>query len=276
MPSEVSRGGRTIYSILLPRSYKEPRCLGTHSNLLLQPAPKVGQTARQYAAGLLTVGSEGWRSDPDSGFTVSNRVFYKELEEGACKIVDVNIILLAWGTRTVPHSRCESTYLYSKLSNAVEAMVCLVPSHCAKPSGHVPSPGCPEPGHIGVRTHLIGAWGTLDLLAHSRRFLVPISLTFHCPAAALGTCGQCRDLGHDTYVLCYYRGPHWFLRYCIQIPILYVYHPAAAYLYKGRSYMLYPRRIYSNLPLPVIFYNYAIPLLLRCTGSTVLLIQLLL
>ena len=28
-------------------------------------------------------------------FTVSNRVFYKELEEGACKIVDVNMILLA-------------------------------------------------------------------------------------------------------------------------------------------------------------------------------------
>jgi hypothetical protein len=28
---------------------------------------------------------------PDSAFTVSNRVFYKELEEGACKIVDVNM-----------------------------------------------------------------------------------------------------------------------------------------------------------------------------------------
>ncbi|KAK0742689.1 hypothetical protein B0T18DRAFT_391609 [Schizothecium vesticola] len=40
---------------------------------MLQPVPKVGQTARQYAAG----------------------VFYKELEEGACKIVDGNMILLA-------------------------------------------------------------------------------------------------------------------------------------------------------------------------------------
>lgn len=28
-------------------------------------------------------------------FTVSNRVLYKELEEGARKIVDVNMILLA-------------------------------------------------------------------------------------------------------------------------------------------------------------------------------------
>jgi len=27
-------------------------------------------------------------------FTVSNRVFCKELEEGACKIVDVNMILI--------------------------------------------------------------------------------------------------------------------------------------------------------------------------------------
>jgi len=62
---------------------------------MLQPAPKVGQTARQYAAELLTVGNKGWRSGPDSRFTVSYRVFYKELEEGACKIVDVNMILLA-------------------------------------------------------------------------------------------------------------------------------------------------------------------------------------
>ena len=32
---------------------------------------------------------------PDRAFTVSNREFYKELKEGACKIVDVNMILLA-------------------------------------------------------------------------------------------------------------------------------------------------------------------------------------
>ena len=62
---------------------------------LLQPAPKVGQTARQYAAGLLTVRGTKVAQGPDRAFTVSNRVFYKELEEGACKIVDVNMILLA-------------------------------------------------------------------------------------------------------------------------------------------------------------------------------------
>jgi len=43
------------------------------------------------------VDSEGTKvaQGPDRAFTVSNRVFYKELEEGACKIVDVNMILLA-------------------------------------------------------------------------------------------------------------------------------------------------------------------------------------
>jgi len=55
----------------------------------------VGQTARQYAAGLLTVRGTKVAQGPDRAFTVSNRVFYKELEEDACKIVDVNMILLA-------------------------------------------------------------------------------------------------------------------------------------------------------------------------------------
>ena len=62
---------------------------------MLQPAPKVGQTARQYAAGLLIVRERRLRKVRTVTFTVSNRVFYKELEEGACKIVDVNRILLA-------------------------------------------------------------------------------------------------------------------------------------------------------------------------------------
>jgi hypothetical protein len=31
---------------------------------------------------------------PDCGFTIGDRVFYKELEKGTCKIIDVNIILL--------------------------------------------------------------------------------------------------------------------------------------------------------------------------------------
>jgi hypothetical protein len=70
---------------------------------MLQPTPKLGQTTRQYAAGLLTVMGTKVAQGPDSAFTVSNRVFYKELEEDACKIIDVNIILLARGTRAVPH-----------------------------------------------------------------------------------------------------------------------------------------------------------------------------
>ena len=54
----------------------------------------MGQTARQYAAGLLTVGSEGRRSGPDGRFIISYKVFYKELDKGTYKIIDVNIILL--------------------------------------------------------------------------------------------------------------------------------------------------------------------------------------
>ena len=42
------------------------------------------------------VDSEGTKvaQGPDREFTISNRVFYKELEEGTCKIVDVNMTLL--------------------------------------------------------------------------------------------------------------------------------------------------------------------------------------
>ena len=61
---------------------------------MLQPIPKIGQTARQYATGLLTVLRTKVAQGPDRSFTVSNRVFYKELKEGACKIIDVNMILL--------------------------------------------------------------------------------------------------------------------------------------------------------------------------------------
>ena len=61
----------------------------------LQPAANVGQTARQYAAGLLTVGEQRLTQRSRQGVHYLNRVFYKELKEGACKIVDVNVILLA-------------------------------------------------------------------------------------------------------------------------------------------------------------------------------------
>jgi hypothetical protein len=44
--------------------------------------------------GLLTVGNEGCARSRRV-VTISNRVFYKELEEGACKILDWNMILLA-------------------------------------------------------------------------------------------------------------------------------------------------------------------------------------
>ena len=61
---------------------------------VLQPAPKVGQTVRQYAAGLLTVREQGLRKvQTGGGVTISSRVFYNELKEGICKIIDVNMIL---------------------------------------------------------------------------------------------------------------------------------------------------------------------------------------
>ena len=56
----------------------------------------MGQTARQYTAGLFdSDGNEGCRKVQTVTFTVSNRLFYKELEEGAYNIVDVKVILLA-------------------------------------------------------------------------------------------------------------------------------------------------------------------------------------
>ena len=61
---------------------------------VLQSTPKVGQITRQYTAWLLTVRDQRLRKVQTVMFTVSNKMFYKELEEGACKIVDVNMILL--------------------------------------------------------------------------------------------------------------------------------------------------------------------------------------
>ena len=59
---------------------------------MLQLAPKEGQTARQYAAGLLTVRGTKVTQGPDRG-SLSYRVFHKELKEGAYKIIDVSIEL---------------------------------------------------------------------------------------------------------------------------------------------------------------------------------------
>ena len=39
-------------------------------------------------------GEQRLRKVQSGGFTVINRVFYKELKEGAYKVIDVNIILL--------------------------------------------------------------------------------------------------------------------------------------------------------------------------------------
>jgi len=62
---------------------------------MLQPTPR-GQTARQYAAIRFVDGGERRLRKVQTGLcTVSNRVLYKELKEGACKIVDGNMILLA-------------------------------------------------------------------------------------------------------------------------------------------------------------------------------------
>lgn len=41
--------------------------------------------------------------DPDGAFTVLNRVFYKELKEGACKIVDENMYCLRKEQELVPY-----------------------------------------------------------------------------------------------------------------------------------------------------------------------------
>ena len=55
----------------------------------------MGQTARQYAAGLLTVREQRLAQRSRQGVYYLNRIFYKKLEEGTYKIIDVNIILLA-------------------------------------------------------------------------------------------------------------------------------------------------------------------------------------
>ena len=61
---------------------------------MLQPAPKVDQTAGQYAAGIVDGGEQRLRK-VQTGRYRHNRVFYKELKEGTYKIVDGNMILLA-------------------------------------------------------------------------------------------------------------------------------------------------------------------------------------
>jgi len=62
---------------------------------VLQSAPEEGQTASLGA--VRVIDSMGTKVDARSrqSFTVGNRVFYKELEEGVYKIIDVNSVLLA-------------------------------------------------------------------------------------------------------------------------------------------------------------------------------------
>ena len=62
---------------------------------MLQSAPEEGQTARLDA--VRVIDSVGTKVDARSrqSFTVGNRVFYKEFEEGVYKIIDVNSVLLA-------------------------------------------------------------------------------------------------------------------------------------------------------------------------------------
>jgi len=54
-----------------------------------------GSDCKAVRRGVVDSGEQRLRKVQTESFTVSNRVFYKELEEGACKIVDVNMILLA-------------------------------------------------------------------------------------------------------------------------------------------------------------------------------------
>ena len=72
---------------------------------MLQPAPKVGHTAKQYAAGLLIVREQRLRKVRTGRLLSQNRVFYKELKEDTYKIIDANIILLTYGIRIVPYIR---------------------------------------------------------------------------------------------------------------------------------------------------------------------------
>ena len=54
-----------------------------------------GLDCKAVCRDLLTVREQRLRKVQTVAFTVSNRVFYKELEEGTYKIIDVNMILLA-------------------------------------------------------------------------------------------------------------------------------------------------------------------------------------
>ena len=61
---------------------------------MLQPVPKRSDYKAVRRGGSLTVGERRLRKAQTESCTVSNRVFYKELKEGACKIIDKNITLL--------------------------------------------------------------------------------------------------------------------------------------------------------------------------------------
>jgi len=62
--------------------------------MVLQPVPKGSDYKVARRGGSVNGREQRLRKVQTGSCTVLNRVFYKELEEGTCKIVDGNIILL--------------------------------------------------------------------------------------------------------------------------------------------------------------------------------------
>jgi len=61
---------------------------------VLQPVLQESDCKAARRKGFVNVGNKGCVRSRLACAVVLNRVFYKELKEGACKIVDENIILL--------------------------------------------------------------------------------------------------------------------------------------------------------------------------------------
>jgi len=93
-----------LYRLYLPSSLLFYILLPLCYNLY----PKWGQTTRLEAVGLLIVVVQRLPQRPDRSYTVSSRVFYKELEEGTSKIIDVNsIYYLRKEPRVGPSLSCQ-------------------------------------------------------------------------------------------------------------------------------------------------------------------------
>ena len=59
---------------------------------MLQPEPEGGSDGKAVRHGVIRQWGTKVTQGLDRGFTISNRVFYKELEKGTYKIVEMNIV----------------------------------------------------------------------------------------------------------------------------------------------------------------------------------------